>query len=154
MCLAVTFMQKTLSTLYIIFAAFLFSSLVYLIVGFTLSRSHWKPVLSSGALRETIFWILLAVSAALSVVALKFKTNTFSRFPPLAENAEQARSYLVSKCIVMYAIAEVPAIFGLVYFMLSGSLTGELILCLISIAMFFFLRPTECSEEKRSSELP
>ena len=140
-------MQKTLATLYVIFAAFAFSSLIYLIVGFTLSRSHWKPVLASSNLQQAIFWTLLAGSAGLLFLAVKFKTDAFGRALPSGANAEQTRSYLVSKYIVLFAIAEVPAIFGLVYFMLSGSFLRELILCLISIVIFLLVRPAAGSTE-------
>ena len=52
-------MQKVESRLNIIFVAFLFSSLVYMIVGFALSKSGWKALIEDVSLHQILFGAFL-----------------------------------------------------------------------------------------------
>jgi len=139
-------MQKTLATLNVIFVAFVFSSLIYLIVGFALSQSHWKPFLEDANLRETAFWLFIAVAVSLLFAALKLKAEFFKEGATAsAEDEEKQRRFLVSRYIVLFAIAEIPAILGLVYLFLSGNFLREIILCAVSLVTFVFVKPAAAS---------
>jgi hypothetical protein len=129
-------MQQTVhSRLNIIFTAFLFSSLVYLIVGFALMKSGWSPVLRSGNIDQILFAVFLALSVAVVVLAFQIKT----RSKPV-ETDSSART-LFSKSIFLFALAEVPSILGLVLFLLTGKFLYLIILCVISIAAFILVKP-------------
>src|SRR5262245_53990655 len=114
-------MQKVESRLSIIFVAFLFSSFVYMIVGFALSKSDWKALISDPGLHQILFGVFLAISVGLFVLILKLKKK-------LQPDSEKS---LISKYILLFALAEVPSILGLVIFLLSGKFTFLLALCFL-----------------------
>ena len=128
-------MQKVQSRLNIIFTAFLFSSLVYLIVGFALTKSGWQPVFSGGNLDTILLGIFLAVSSMLIVIAIQLKNRLGSETPE--KNAEA----ILSKSIFLFALSEVPAILGLVLFLLTGNLVYLMVLCAVSILSFVLVKP-------------
>jgi hypothetical protein len=129
-------MQQTLySRLNIIFIAFLFSSLVYLIVGFALMKSGWDPALKSGNIDQILFAVFLALSVAVVVLAFQIKAKAM----PLKDDA--SAKTLFSKSIFLFALAEVPSILGLVLFLLTGKFLFLLILCVISVAAFIMVKP-------------
>ena len=135
-------MQKTLTTLTIIFTAFLFSSLIYVILGFFILRLPWRPLMTSSTIIQVIFGTFLVISISILIVVLKLRQNSFSDQMPRPETSEHLRRYILTKSIIMFALAEVPSILGLVFFLISGNLTLMLILCLISAAGFLLARPS------------
>lgn len=128
-------MQTMNSRLNIIFTAFLFSSLVYLMVGFALTKSDWKPILGNGNLDQILFAVFLSVAVAISVLAFQIK----SRLLPVGEDAPGKQVF--SNSILLFALAEVPSILGLVLFLLTGKFLDLLALCIVSIAAFLIVKP-------------
>jgi hypothetical protein len=129
-------MQQTIhSRLNIIFIAFLFSSLVYLIVGFALMKSGWNPVLTAGNIDQILFAVFLALSVAVIVLAFQMK----ARAKPV-EDDTNARN-LFSRSIFLFALAEVPSILGLVLFLLTGKFLYLVALWVISSAAFILVKP-------------
>lgn len=141
-------MQKTLTTLTIIFWAFLFSSLIYVLLGFFLTQLPWPPVLDSSAVRGAIFGAFLLIAFCILVVVIKIKQNSFSDQMPRPETGDHLRRYVLRRSILMFALAEVPAILGLVFFLLSGNLTWMLGLSLLSAVSFVVARPSRITLEQ------
>jgi F0F1-type ATP synthase membrane subunit c/vacuolar-type H+-ATPase subunit K len=129
-------MQTIDSRLNIIFIAFLFSSLVYLLVGFALTKSGWAPVLTSGNLDQILFAVFLALSIALIVLAFQIK----AKLMPPARDDSTAKT-VFAKSILLFALAEVPSILGLILFLLTGTFHYLVTLCVISIAAFVMVKP-------------
>jgi hypothetical protein len=123
-------MQKTFNRLSLIFSAFLFSSFIYVIVGFALSRTGLKPVLSA-SLQSIVFWIFVTLSVSDLAIVLKIKNQP----------AETDERRVISRSILCYALAEIPSILGLVYFALSVNSLYALILWAVSIVIFVLVRP-------------
>ena len=141
-------MHKTLSTILIIFVGFVFSSLVYLLIGFILSKSHWQAVLHSSGVVEVLFAAFIVVSVVLMGVVVKLKQSAFSQDMPRPENLEQLQRYAVSRSIVLFALSEIPAIFGLVYFLLAGKFYHMVLFCVLSLFCFAFVRPSQAALEE------
>ena len=141
-------MQKTLSTILIIFVAFVFSSLVYLLIGFILSKSHWQAVLHSSGVVEVLFAAFIVVSVVLMGVVVKLKQSAFSQDMPRPASLEQLQRYAVSRSIVLFALSEIPAIFGLVYFLLAGKFYHMVLFCVLSLFCFAFVRPSQAALEE------
>jgi hypothetical protein len=135
-------MQKTLTTLNIIFWAFLFSSLIYVLLGFLLAQMPWHPVLASPAVTRAIFGTFLLIGFCILIVVIKLHQNSFSDLMPAPESGDHLRRYVLRRSIVMFALAEVPAILGLIFFFLSGNLRWMLVLSLISVVSFVVARPS------------
>ena len=121
-------MEKPRNTLWIIYTAFVFSSLVYLVVGFALSKAGWNPVLSGDSLPQILFILF-------SVICVVFLAIAF-RIQPKADDPKP-----LSRWILRFALCEVPAILGLVLFFLSGRFFHVLVLCAFSVFAFLMLRP-------------
>jgi hypothetical protein len=129
--------QKIQSRLTIIFTAFLFSSLVYLLVGFALTKTGWKPVMPGGLLEQILFGVFLIFSITLFIIAMRIKKSIV----PAVDDAEQSEQAALSRSIFLFALAEVPSILGLVLFLLTGNFWNLLILCAVSVFAFFVLKP-------------
>jgi len=71
-----------------------------------------------------------AIAFMIAVVALNLSRNT----------TDKSRRAILSRAITSQALAEVPAILGLVYFFLSGKLLYLALLCAISIATLLLLK--------------
>ena len=128
-------MQTMNSRLNIIFIAFLFSSLVYLMVGFALMKSGWSPVFREESTDQIFFAVFLSVSVAVVVLAFQIK----SRLLPAADDA--SGKDIFSKSILLFALAEIPSILGLVLFLLTGKFLYLIVHCIVSIAAFLMVRP-------------
>jgi hypothetical protein len=120
------------SRLNIIFTAFLFSSLVYLIVGFALMKSGWKPAMTARNLDQILFGVFLLASISLVAVALQIKRSL------VQQTGDQA---VLSKSVLLFALAEVPSILGLVLFLLTARFSFLVIFCFISVVAFVLLKP-------------
>ena len=136
-------MQKTYNTLIIVYSAFVFSSLVYLIVGFALSQSQWKAVVESESLHKILFVLFVVLSASAMAAAIKIRSSAFSQEIPHPETLEQLQRYVVSRSILTFAFSEIPAILGLVLFLLSGRFPYLVILCILSIVSFLLIKPAQ-----------
>lgn len=120
------------SRLNIIFTAFLFSSLVYLIVGFALMKSDWKPAMVARNLDQILFGVFLLASIGLLGVALQIKRSLDQQI------GDQA---VLSKSVLLFALAEVPSILGLVLFLLTAKFSFLVIFCFVSVVAFVLLKP-------------
>jgi F0F1-type ATP synthase membrane subunit c/vacuolar-type H+-ATPase subunit K len=130
------FMQSLQSRLTILYTAFLFSSLVYVIVGFALMKTGWKAVVSGQPLQQALFGIFVFMSFGCLAVAFLIKKK----------QSEPTEKNTFSKSIVLLALSELPAILGLVVFLLSANFVNLLILWLISVAAFILFRPGATSD--------
>jgi hypothetical protein len=134
-------MQKTYNTLMIIFSAFLFSSLVYLVIGFALSRSSWKPVLESASVARIVFILFCVISVGAVALANKLKYAIPGDLPSLPDE-QQLHRRIIGKSIVTFALSEIPAILGLVFILLSGNFGYLAVLCALSIVSFLLVKPS------------
>ena len=125
-------MQKIESRLSIIFVAFLFSSLVYLVVGFALSRLGWKPLISDTSLHQILFAVAVVLSVSIFALILKLK----SKQPETEKDT-------ISKYVLLFALSEIPAILGLLLFFLTSKFLYLMLLCLASISTFFQVKPSD-----------
>ena len=134
-------MKKTYTTLLIIYTSFIFSALVYLLLGWILSRSGWRPVLNASAVNP--LFIVLAVILISDVFAiLRVKGALFRRDQELPVGAEALRRLIVSRFLVLFALSEIPAVMGLVFFALTGDFKRFVMLCVISFIAFVVVKPS------------
>jgi len=120
------------SRINIIFTAFLFSSLVYLIVGFAIMKSGWRPLMAARNLDQILFGVFLLASITMLGLAFQIKRTL---------DTQAADQTLLSKTMVLFALAEVPSILGLVLFLLTANFTFLVIFCFVSVAAFIILKP-------------
>jgi hypothetical protein len=120
------------SRINIIFIAFLFSSFVYLIVGFALMKSGWKPAMAARNLDQILLGVFLLVSIGLIGMAMQIKRRIGQR---------RGDHIVLSKAVVVFALAEVPSILGLVLFLLTGNFSFLMILCVVSVVAFVLVKP-------------
>lgn len=116
----------------ILTAAFVSACLIYLLVGVFLLKSDWRPA----AVPETTLRMLLIALFAIAFLISAFALN-YNRLPGGADPGTRA---VLSRTITSQALAEVPAILGLIYFLLSGELLYLALLCAISIATLLLLK--------------
>ena len=134
-------MQKTYQTLMIIFSAFLFSSLIYLLVGFALTQSGWKAILQ-GALQEVLTAIFIGLSVVLVLIAHHVRKSIYTEGVARPRAPEQLQKEIIFRSIIVFALSEVPAILGLTLFLLTGRFLFLAILCGISIFAFLLAKPS------------
>lgn len=144
-------MQKTYDTLLIVFSAFILSAFVYLIVGFALSQANWKPILTSSSINRLLVIIFGAVSIGTSVVALNIRRSVLRGQTPL-QTIEQLQKTIVSRSIFSFALSEVPAILGLVLFLLSGQFLYLVMFCACSLICFILIKPSKEAVERMEQD--
>jgi hypothetical protein len=128
-------MQNLQSRLNILYIAFLSSSLVYVIVGFALVKSGWKPLLPMGAISQALFGVFVLISLFCVVAAFQIRKK----------QSEETEKNAFSKSVVVLALSEVPSILGLVSFLVTGGFASLLILWFISLAAFILFKPATTS---------
>ena len=131
-------------TVTILYGAFLASSFVYVMVAVFLQTTQWRPALPQLAI--PLFASLLVVAIVSAGIVLKQKSALFS--DGVARVRGEFRQFVMSRCIVWFALSEVPAILGFVFFILTGSLGGMLTLVGISAISFTLARPTAAQLEE------
>ena len=133
-------LQKTSTTINLIWAALFGSTFIYLIIAFMLSRSEWKPVADRG-LYLTLMGVLMAISLIDVMFVSWLKKKSFTEeITPIAVGDAQRR-FIVSRSVLLFALSEVPAILGLVIFFLSGNLLMLLSFWGLSFISFLIARP-------------
>ncbi len=142
--------QKTSFTITLIYAALLFSTIVYLIVAFMLSRTGWKPLVDSG-LAQTLMGILLALSLIDVMFVSWMKKRAFSQEVSGIPIGDSLRRFIVSKSVLLFALSEIPAVLGLTIFFLSGNLIVSIVFWVISLISFLIARPPRELLEKADS---
>jgi len=128
-------MQSLQSRLTILYTAFLFSSLVYVIVGFALLKSGWKAVMPVDNIAPALFGFFVLISFVCLAVAFQIKKK----------ESEETEKSTFSKSVLLFAISEIPAILGLVVFLLTAKFANLLILWFISLAAFILFKPSASS---------
>ena len=129
---------KVHQTVAILYGAFLASSFVYVMVAVFLQTTQWRPAMPQAA--TPLFALLLVVAMVNAGIVLRQKSGLFSGSGPAASG--EFRQFVMSRCIVWFALSEIPAILGFVFFILAGRLGGMLALVGISAVSFTLAKPT------------
>jgi hypothetical protein len=142
--------QKTSFTITLIYAALLFSTVVYLIVAFMLSRTGWKPLVDPG-LAQMLMGIFFALSLINVMFIFWLKRKSFSDEASGIQTGDSLRKFIVSKCVLLFALSEVPALLGLTIFFLSGNLIMSIVFWTLSLLAFLIARPPRGLLDKADS---
>jgi hypothetical protein len=132
--------QKTSFTITLIYAALLFSTVVYLIVAFMLSRTGWKPLVDPG-LAQMLMGIFLALSLIDVMFISWLKKKSFNDEISGIPVGDSLRRFIVSKSVLLFALSEIPAVLGLTIFFLSGNLIMSIFFWTLSLIAFLIARP-------------
>lgn len=125
-----------------LYFAFMSSTLLYLIVGFILYRSGWEPILTNGPLHGVLAILFVALSTFLIVLARRLKLKAFSEERLTQIGGQDFSKYAVARTVPLFALSEIPAILGLVYFFLTGNLMILVALCVLSLIAFMLSKPS------------
>jgi hypothetical protein len=142
--------QKTSFTITLIYAALLFSTIVYLIVAFMLSRTGWKPLVDP-ALAQMLMGIFLALSLIDVMFISWLKRKSFTEEISGIQAGDSMRRFIVSKSVLLFALSEIPALLGLMIFFLSGNLIMSIVFWTLSLIAFLIARPPKELLDKADS---
>ena len=142
--------QKTSFTITLIYAALLFSTIVYLIVAFMLSRTGWKPLIDP-ALAQMLMGIFLALCLIDVMFVSWLKRRSFTEEISGIQAGDSMRRFIVSKSVVLFALSEIPAVLGLTIFFLSGNLVMAIVFWTLSLIAFLIARPSKELLDKADS---
>ena len=131
--------QKTSFTITLIYAALLFSTIVYLIVAFMLSRTGWKALVDP-ALAQMLMGIFLALSLIDVMFVSWLKRKSFTEEISGVQAGDPMRRFIVSKSVLLFALSEIPALLGLIIFFLSGNLIMSIVFWTLSLIAFLIAR--------------
>ena len=132
--------QKTSTSVNLIWAALLASTIIYVILAFVLLKTGWKAILDP-ALSQTLMGIFLAISLIDVMLVSWLKKKSFNDELPSIPAGDAQRKFIVSRCVMLFALSEVPAILGLVTFFISGSIVMMLVFWVLSLISFLIARP-------------
>jgi hypothetical protein len=132
--------QKMSMTVNLIWAALFFSTFVYVILAFVLSRSGWKPV-GDPALGQVLMGIFMALSLIEVMFVSWLKKKSFTEELTSITSVDSQKKFIVSRSVVLFALSEVPAILGLVTFFLTGNFMMLLAFWGISFISFLIAKP-------------
>jgi hypothetical protein len=142
--------QKTSFTITLIYAALLFSTIVYLIVAFMLSRTGWKALVNP-ALAQMLMGIFLALSLIDVMFVSWLKRRSFTEEISGVQAGDSMRRFIVSKSVLLFALSEIPALLGLIIFFLSGNLIMSIVFWTLSLIAFLIARPPKELLDKADS---
>jgi hypothetical protein len=142
--------QKTSFTITLIYVALLFSTIVYLIVAFMLSRTGWKPLVDP-ALAQMLMGIFLALSLIDVMFISWLKRRSFTEEISGIQAGDSLRRFIVSKSVLLFALSEIPALLGLMIFFLSGNLIMSIVFWTLSLIAFLIARPPKELLDKADS---
>jgi hypothetical protein len=142
--------QKTSFTITLIYAALLFSTIVYLIVAFMLSRTGWKALVDP-ALAQMLMGIFLALSLIDVMFVSWLKRRSFTEEISGVQAGDSMRRFIVSKSVLLFALSEIPALLGLIIFFLSGNLIMSIVFWTLSLIAFLIARPPKELLDKADS---
>jgi hypothetical protein len=122
--------------------------IVLLVVGVAIKRTMvtggggWA--VSAETLR-ILFWALLAVGVSELGAAVYLKKILLKPdMPELREReASAAVSFVLSRYVVLFAVALSPAIYGFVYYLMGGTFQHFVLFGLISLVIYRIVRPTQ-----------
>lgn len=144
-------MQKSYTTLLVLFVAFVSSTLIYLLLGFFLLQTNFKTGGLDASVGRILTGIFLGISVALVFLVQKVRRSAYSEDLPRPESLESLQRFLITRHIVAYALSEAPAIMGLTLFLLSGNFLELAGFCCVSIVAFLAARPSlKALEEMKS----
>lgn len=129
---------KIHQSLTLVYSAFLAAAFVYLMVAVFLRTTEWKPVMPNRSL--PLFGVLLLAALVDAAIILKQKASLFSQGEAQARG--DFRQFVISRCVFWFALAEIPAILGFLFFILAGSLEGMLVLVALSLVVVTLARPS------------
>lgn len=131
----------------IIQSAFVFSCIVYAAVGYYVDRSgslqggaveiSWLPYL-----KNALLILSVALFPILRVLQRSFHRSLESRSPdPGIPRPARAAEALLPRYVILFTLAEIPAIFGLLLFFLGSPLKTLFLLVGISLFCLAFMTP-------------
>lgn len=138
--------EQTRRALTLVFVAFFFSTLVYLFIGFILNRSPQEPR-PLAVNSQVVLVAFLVLSVAQVFFVWFFKRKVYSD-PDNPGSIQALENRLRGKHIILFALSEVPAIYGIVYFLLTGHFTGQIVLTFLSWICLFVTRPSATAIEE------
>src|SRR5262245_14351636 len=108
--------EQTQRSLSLVFVAFASSTLIYLFLGFLLGKTSSVPrPMASNQQMILILFVVLSLAQVLMVWFFRKKTYSDPLHP---ESVQALEDHLRGRHIVLFALSEIPAIFGLIYFFL------------------------------------
>jgi hypothetical protein len=135
--------QKVNSTITILYFAFLSSTLLYLIVGFILYKSGWKPIVTDRNLQLILSLLFALISVTVLYLTVSLKQKAFSGSGIQQNLKLDFSKYVVSRTVPLFALSEIPAILGLIHFFLAGNLIILVAFCVLSLICFSVARPND-----------
>jgi hypothetical protein len=133
--------QKAGFTLTILYFALLGSTFIYVFIAFFLLRTGWHPAIDP-KVAKLLGGVFLAIALMLAVMISVIKKRFFVDSLPDPSSQQELRRYVVSKSVMLFALSEVPAILGFVYFLLAGSFKMLLVYWAISLISFAIAKPS------------
>jgi hypothetical protein len=146
--------QKVSNLVTLLFVALFSSSFLYLLIGFILSRSGWHPFLTDVSIRRLILYSLLGASLLILVAVIQIKKKAFPGESLRFERVDDFRKYVSSRCAVLFALSEVPAVFGLFCFFVTGNFRFQVFFTLISLVAFSIAKPSNEMLEQIQRTIP
>jgi hypothetical protein len=126
----------------------LLTPIALLVLGFLIKRAMVTGGGGWAVTAETLqilFWTLLVVGLSELGVALYLKKILFRPgMPELREREPQAAvRFLLSRFVVLFALAMTPAVYGFVYYLMGGTFQHFVLFGLISLVIYRIVRPTQ-----------
>ena len=115
---------------------------VFLLVGYMMEGSE-RQTFSDPDRQQLFFWIFLSMSVSVAFAAFFLKKILFTK--PLINSqttfASDFAEAMHMRSLILYALIESIAVFGLTYFFMGGDLDGLMLFCLITVVVFQIIRP-------------
>jgi F0F1-type ATP synthase membrane subunit c/vacuolar-type H+-ATPase subunit K len=143
--------EQTTRSLNIVFIAFVSTTFVYLFLGFLMRQTSAVARPMEGS-QQIIFLVSVALSLAQVVVVWILCKRTYSE-EQKPQSLEVLENHLRSRHIILFALSEIPAIYGIVYFFLTGHFAGQIILTLFSWICLAISKPSLTAIEKLERRL-
>ena len=101
---------------------------------------------------DLLLWILLAVSAGevLAIYLLKKRILFARNIPKVKDQGASAQRVLVRSALILFSLSLSPAIYGLVYFLLGGTVERFVLFVAITLLCFVLFKPK--LEEMKSAK--
>ena len=92
---------------------------------------------------DVLLWVLLAVSAGevLAIYLLKKKILFAQNIPKVKDQGASAQRVLVRSALILFSLSLSPAIYGLVYFLLGGTVERFVLFIAITLLCFVLFKP-------------
>lgn len=138
--------EQSRRSLLIVFIAFISSTLIYLFLGFLMGKTSQTPRMMAGNY-QTLFILFVVLSLAEVVIVWLLRKKAYSELSSPG-SLQALEEQLRGKHIILFALSEVPAIYGILYFFLTGHFAGQFMLTLFSWICLGISKPsTKAIEE-------